>query len=82
MRGGRSITPSAHREQHRKLSHWAELWDVDAETLKSWVLAEGYALNAGCRGRTHLRIPDSVARQIYLRRIQSSVPIQGREVTA
>ncbi len=82
MKASRTVDPAAHREQHRKLSWYAKRWDVDPETVKRWVLDEGYALNAGCRGRAHLRLPDSVARQVYLKRLQSAVPIQGGEVTA
>ena len=77
MKARQSGSSETYREQHHTLKGWAGLWDIHSDTLRSWLVEDGCWLDAGSRSRNHRRIPDSVAKRIYEKRLKSSRPNLG-----
>jgi hypothetical protein len=75
-------------ERHYTVTELAQLWHMSPGTVRAWfldaegVIKYGAARLNKARRRTHvsLRIPESVARRIYLERTGRAVLPSGREL--
>jgi transcriptional regulator GlxA family with amidase domain len=59
-------------ERHYTLAELGDAWHMSNRTLRKWFLREPGVIRFGKSTYTSMRIPESVARKVYLEKINRS----------